>query len=218
MAHRTDGANNVANMFDDGGAGVPGTTVEEAWLNMVQEELCNLIEACGITLVKGTNTQLLAAAVAAAAANKIVRRDAAGRAAFADPSAAGDADTKGARDAAIAAKFPAVTWASFNVNTTNWTAGTGENVPGYRRNADGTVQFRGTITATATPGSQITFPSGFLPAGYQPKAERSCVVADSTNGARAVVIETTGEISLAAAPPVAGVVVNLSALFWVAEQ
>lgn len=42
-------------------------------------------------------------ATAAATASRLVLRDAAGRAAVADPSAAGDIDTKGARDAAVAA-------------------------------------------------------------------------------------------------------------------
>lgn len=99
--HRTDGAGHVGNLFSDGtpSLGVLGTQVEEDWLNAVQEELCYVIEQCGGTLVKGTNTQLLAACVATATANKIVRRDASGRAAFADPSAAGDAATKGYVDA-----------------------------------------------------------------------------------------------------------------------
>jgi hypothetical protein len=59
--HRTDAARNVANLFvdKDPGAGTRGTVVDAAWLNAVQEELCNFIEDLGGTLVKGTNTQLL---------------------------------------------------------------------------------------------------------------------------------------------------------------
>ncbi len=58
--HRTDADGNVANLFDEGDPGVPRqpTQVDAAILNAFQEELCNLIEAAGITLVKGTNTQL----------------------------------------------------------------------------------------------------------------------------------------------------------------
>ena len=45
--HRTEGDNHSANSFTDG---PPGTTVEENWLNAVQEELCNVITAASITL------------------------------------------------------------------------------------------------------------------------------------------------------------------------
>jgi hypothetical protein len=45
--HRTEGTNHLANLFQDG---PPGTTVEEDWLNAVQEELCGVIEAAGLTL------------------------------------------------------------------------------------------------------------------------------------------------------------------------
>ncbi len=61
--HRTDADGNVGGLFSDGNpsTGVLGTKVDDDWLNAVQEEICNLIEAAGITLVKGTNTQLRAA-------------------------------------------------------------------------------------------------------------------------------------------------------------
>lgn len=57
--HRTDADSNVANLFVDP---VPGTTtatqVDAPWLNAVQEEICNLLEGLGVTLVKATRTQL----------------------------------------------------------------------------------------------------------------------------------------------------------------
>lgn len=59
--HRTEGANNQANMFTDG---PPGTTVEEDFLNAVQEEIATVIEAAGLTLktaASETRVQLLAA-------------------------------------------------------------------------------------------------------------------------------------------------------------
>lgn len=61
--HRTDAARNVANQFVDKniGAGTRGTVVDAAWLNAVQEEICYLIEQLGVTLIKGTNTQLFTA-------------------------------------------------------------------------------------------------------------------------------------------------------------
>lgn len=43
------------------GLAVPATLVSQDWLNSVQEELANVIEAAGLTLAKGTNNQLLAA-------------------------------------------------------------------------------------------------------------------------------------------------------------
>jgi hypothetical protein len=61
--HRTDAPGNAANLFVDGNpvTGTQATLVDDDWLNAVQEELCGLIESAGITLVKGTNTQLLQA-------------------------------------------------------------------------------------------------------------------------------------------------------------
>lgn len=59
--HRTEGDNHSGNLFTDG---PPGTTVEENFLNAVQEELCNVIETAGITLKTAsteTRDQLLAA-------------------------------------------------------------------------------------------------------------------------------------------------------------
>lgn len=61
--HRTDAPGNAANLFVDGNpvTGTQATLVDDDWLNAVQEELCGLVESAGITLVKGTNTQLLQA-------------------------------------------------------------------------------------------------------------------------------------------------------------
>ncbi len=59
--HRTEGANNAANLFTDG---PPGTTVEENFMNAVQEELAGVIEGAGITLKTAsteTRDQLLTA-------------------------------------------------------------------------------------------------------------------------------------------------------------
>ena len=58
--HRIDADGHVANAFTDGdsGLGILGTKVDADWLNAVQEEIANLLEGMGITLVKGTNDQL----------------------------------------------------------------------------------------------------------------------------------------------------------------
>lgn len=45
--HKTEGANNVANLFTDG---PPGTTVEEDFMNAVQNELTNVILRAGLAL------------------------------------------------------------------------------------------------------------------------------------------------------------------------
>lgn len=96
--HRIDSDGHVNFRFSEA---PPSTEIDADWMNAVQEEICNLIEAMGISLVKGNYTQLRDAAVAAATANKLVRRDANGRAQVADPSVSADIDTKGARDEAI---------------------------------------------------------------------------------------------------------------------
>ena len=61
--HRTDGADHVSNLFSEGDPGVPRlpTQIDKDWLNAVQEEIVGVVLDAGITLVKGTNTQLLSA-------------------------------------------------------------------------------------------------------------------------------------------------------------
>lgn len=53
--HRTEGTNNAANLFTDG---PPGTTVEENWLNAIQEEIIAVLTAVGISpLTAATDTR-----------------------------------------------------------------------------------------------------------------------------------------------------------------
>lgn len=59
--HKTDAAGNVSGLFVDLDPITPtaGTIVDAAWLNDVQQEIVNVIlTKAGITLVKGTQTQL----------------------------------------------------------------------------------------------------------------------------------------------------------------
>jgi len=59
--HRTEGTNNVANLFVNG---PPGTRLEENWLNSVQEEIIAVLTAAGIdplTASTDTRVQLTAA-------------------------------------------------------------------------------------------------------------------------------------------------------------
>lgn len=58
--HRIDSLYSVDGEFANGSAitGMPGTRLDAAWLNAVQEELATTIEGLGGTLAKGTNTQI----------------------------------------------------------------------------------------------------------------------------------------------------------------
>jgi len=58
--HRIDGAGHVGNMFvtEDTGLSRPPTEVTDTWLNAVQEEISNSIEAAGLVLNGADNTQL----------------------------------------------------------------------------------------------------------------------------------------------------------------
>lgn len=57
--HRTTGAGNVSGAFVDEVPGVSqGTTVEEDWLNTVQEELVESVETAGLTLNSAQEDQL----------------------------------------------------------------------------------------------------------------------------------------------------------------
>lgn len=63
--HRTDALDNIGGAFTDGDPDplvlLPATVVDAAWLNAVQEEIASVVEADGGALVKGNNSQLLAA-------------------------------------------------------------------------------------------------------------------------------------------------------------
>lgn len=64
--HRIDAAGfAVGNLFTDGNpsTGTPATVVDAAWLNDLQENIAQLVEAAGIVLSKGDYTQLLKAIV-----------------------------------------------------------------------------------------------------------------------------------------------------------
>lgn len=115
------------NRFTEGDpvAAVPATEVTADWLNAVQEEVAAVIEGAAIELDKEDNGQLLQAirdliadaeqtgltdhqndvgahgATSAAAANRIIMRDANGRAKVAAPSAADDIARKAEVDAVI---------------------------------------------------------------------------------------------------------------------
>lgn len=67
--HRIDSPSATAdNKFTEGSpaGGVPATTVRADWLNDLQENVCEAIEASGLTLEKGDYAQLAAAIVALA--------------------------------------------------------------------------------------------------------------------------------------------------------
>lgn len=212
--HRTDAADNVANLFSAGnpGTGQQGTKIDVAWLNAVQEEICNLIEGCGITLVKGTNTQLLAAAVAAATANRLVRRDAAGRAQFASPSAAADAATKEYVDG----KFPAAGWTVLTPVSPH-TAGAGTAAPAFWKDSGGVVHLKGIIIA----GDNAQFQLISLPAGCWPLAARYFSIAKGASSVyvpQAVVVGATGMVTNLGATQAVSDNLVLDGISFVAEQ
>lgn len=66
--HRIDDPNATPeNLFTEGdpiSGTPPATKITDDWLNDLQEEICNVIEEAGITLVKGTRDQLVDAIVA----------------------------------------------------------------------------------------------------------------------------------------------------------
>jgi hypothetical protein len=66
--HRIDADSHVGNLFDEGDPGVPRapTQVDADWLNAVQEEIANTVVGAGLSLIKGTNTQLYKATSPAA--------------------------------------------------------------------------------------------------------------------------------------------------------
>lgn len=67
--HRIDQSGHVGNRFTTGNpqSGQQATRIGAEWPNAVQEEICKVIEASGISLSKPNNAQLYAAIVAIAA-------------------------------------------------------------------------------------------------------------------------------------------------------
>ncbi|HRD47446.1 MAG TPA: hypothetical protein PLF78_13295 [Caulobacter sp.] len=98
--HRVDTDGNADNAFADGDpqVGQQGTVIDEVWLNDVQENLCLLIEAAGIALVKADGEQLKDAVMALDAALLVVAK------AYTDTREAAEIV---ARDAAIAVETAA---------------------------------------------------------------------------------------------------------------
>lgn len=109
--HRTDALNNVDGQFTDDYEGtLEGTVVEKDWLNAVQNELINVLTLAGIVPAKANHDQLANAiailitasasahsnltnphsATSGATANRLILRDAFGRAKVEPPSAADD--------------------------------------------------------------------------------------------------------------------------------
>lgn len=159
--HRVDSSGSIAGAFSNGdpAQGVPGTRLEEDWLNAVQEELCAVVETCGGTLVKGTHDQVISQCVSAATANKIMRRDAAGRAKVADGSAADDIATKGQVDAAVTPASGTLT------RGTGWSEETTGSFGTVVKKSAGIV----TAIFTELNAGSGSFNSVFtLPSGYRP--------------------------------------------------
>lgn len=199
----TDGS--VNGQFSDGDLtqGVPGTRVSAAWMTTVQEEIARLIESAGLTLDKGNNAQLVAAAVAAATALTLVRRDASGRAQFADPAANADAATK--RFVENGATQPAL------LAVNSYWSQDGNCLPHYWRNRAGEVRLHGGVIAHAGAGGVI----GTLPVGFRPATNRYFVVPLGT-GSASLVVWANGDISVA--NPVGETEYMLDPVSFLAEQ
>jgi len=220
--HKIDTLGSILGAFTDSN---PATIVDDDWFNAVQSEIVNLIEAAGITLVKGTNTQLLAAVVAyiaahnavtnphsaasAATASRLALRDAAGRTQFADPSAAQDAATKAYVDAL---QFAAPTW-TIQTLAANWSSGSGI---GAIKDRDGFLWLKGAVLAGTGAGTTIIT----LPAGMRPAAQRGFAIAANLTGTLTPVGLSVSDVGVVAlqASPTAGQTFFVDSVRFLAEQ
>jgi hypothetical protein len=168
--HRVDtpGAT-LDNKFTDGSpsSGVPSTVVDADILNALQEEIVYCIEQMGIVLEKGVNTQLWAAlllkfatiaalnthaalpnphrATSAATADRLILRDASGRAKIAAPAASDDIARLGDMDVRLV-----------NFTGTNQSKAT----TGYQKLPGGLIVQWGVGQVSSTT-VEITFPIAF---------------------------------------------------------
>jgi hypothetical protein len=193
--HRIDTTDSVDGLFSDGNevTGVPGTLVDAAWLNAVQEEIANVVEDAGLTLNKSLNNQL-ASAVAAkisahnsvtnphsatnlATASRLALRDASGRSRFAAPSDSLDAANKGYVDGFLpqmAKAYARVEWSmggslsvvkQFNVASVT-AQGSYFSVAFSSALADANYVVIGSIGNNAVPGVNMLYAYSRLATGF----------------------------------------------------
>jgi hypothetical protein len=144
-------------------------------------------------------------ATALATASRMVLRDAAGRAAFADPAADADAATQGwARvDALKNRNNRAAFWNGLLLNGSRGWQSLGTLLP-YRQNADGEVVLAGVAATNQT----LTLPivvADALPIGSRPLADRFFRLIDTTDVAAVSIpgkVGADGNISLLSVPAV----------------
>jgi hypothetical protein len=133
-------------------------------------------------------------ATAAATASRLVLRDASGRAAFADPSAVGDADTMGARNTAIAAYV-----APWTDNDAGIVAGTGWTITAAKLSKRHGIVY---MAFQASAGATATATVATLPSGYRPMANISfgCGVRPNTGSIKNAIVTGGGSVLLDSAP------------------
>lgn len=137
--HRIDADSHVGNLFDEGDPGAPRapTQVDADWLNAVQEEICNAITNAGLTLTKGTNTQLRSALV-----NILTAQTIAGKKTF-----TGAIDVSGASTGVPAGNFYAAT-----PHTALKAQGQGSSAKAVHGLADDGTAVLGEVTGTGRAG------------------------------------------------------------------
>jgi hypothetical protein len=130
----------------------------------------------------------LDSAASIATASALVVRDAAGRARFADPSDVADADTKGARDAAITTALTTALAVSTGALTmgSDWSQGAGTVLK--KTAGIVTLTLYAVSGSTATPGVVAT-----LPVGYRPNVDIQCIGQGKLSAAM-FNVKTTGVI------------------------
>lgn len=156
---------------------IPATRVRAVWLNGVQEEIASVVEGQGLTLNVSDNTQLATAigdivsdhatltnphsATSTATADRLILRDASGRAKVSAPSASDDIARKAEVDAATSS---VTTHAALTNPHSATSAATANRM--VLRDANGRAQF----AAGATGGDPVVMSQFYSPLttdGYQ---------------------------------------------------
>jgi hypothetical protein len=169
--HRIDADAHVGNLFSEGnpGIGQPGTEVDADWLNGVQESICQAIEAAGLTLVKGANTQL-ADAITAVVAAAVTSHNAL-------TAAHGLTTAPPRTNLALLNTFAAAS---------SWIT------PRYWKDSQGWVHVEG--AARPGTGQAAVTPIAQLPVGYRPSGNVGFSAVVGASGSGYVRIDTSGNI------------------------
>jgi hypothetical protein len=206
--HRVDTDGNVSGMFSDGDPthGVQATVVDDDWLNDVQENIVAVVLAGGLSLIKGTYTQLRDAISAMITAALVTFRAATNSWSGTQTFGTANATTAGITTANVGT-LNVSTAATFPASAISYlTLGVGSNISGQPKvcaykDLAGNVHIEGAWTNSGDVSSVTAVSVGGIPSGLRPAGQVNATVYAKNNAGTlltaAVGITSNGAITIA---------------------